>query len=378
MKTISAAIIGATGYAGVELARLLCVHPNVEKLYLSSVSFEGQNITDIYPNLADCLNEKTDGTLLSADEAKSACDVLFTALPNGLAEEYAYYCVKNGKKLIDLSADFRFHNEETFKKWYGSSWKYPAVHCESVYGLPEYNRRKIKEARVVGNPGCYVTCATLALIPALLREIIDTSDDFPIIIDAKSGVTGAGRSATMTNQFCECGEAFSAYKVGSHRHQPEIQKNCEVIIADRKGCAYSDCAPERKVSVIFTPHLVPMSRGIFSTIYARLSQTFTKEADNSTSADEIAERIRQIYREHYKDERFVRVLKANAQASTKNVRLSNFCDIQLYVVNGGKTLQITSVIDNMQKGSSAQAVQNMNIMFGFDESAGIGNIPSAF
>ncbi len=359
---ISAGIIGATGYAGVELVRILLRHPQVEKLYVSSVSFEGQNIEDIYPNLSGLLSKKTDGKLLTADEVKEKSDVLFTALPHGIAEEYADYCVKNGKKLIDLSADFRFNlDEATFKKWYKADWKFPGVHEESVYGLPEFNREKIKKARVIGNPGCYVTSATLGLLPALKNGIVGTD---MIIVDAKSGVTGAGRNATMTNQFCECGEAMSAYKVGAHRHQPEIAKNCSVIAG-------------KKVNVLFTPHLVPMSRGIIATIYAPLSDEW-KEKLAGKSADEAAAAVREIYADTYKSEPFVRVLKAGQTATTKNVRGSNFCDMQVYVASEGSMLVITSVLDNMVKGASGQAVQNMNLLFGFDECEGIDLIPAAF
>lgn len=349
---ISAGIIGATGYAGVELVRLLLRHPQVEKLYLSSVSFEGQNITDIYPNLEGLLADKTDGLLLTADDVKQKADVVFTALPHGIAEEYADYCVKNGKKLIDLSADFRFDlDEATFTKWYKAEWKFPEVHKESVYGLPEMNREKIKKARVIGNPGCYVTATTLAMLPALKAGLVDTSG--VVIADAKSGVTGAGRNATMTNQFCECGEAMSAYKVGAHRHQPEIAHNMTV-------------AAGKNVNVVFTPHLVPMSRGIISTVYAPLTKACT------------AEEIRALYADFYKDEPFVRVLKEGRVATTKNVRASNFCDMQVYTVNGGTMLEVTSVLDNMVKGAAGQAVQNMNLLFGFAETAGLELIPAAF
>ena len=358
---ISAGIIGATGYAGAELVRILVQHSGVENLFLSSVSFEGQNIQDIYPNLAGRLNGKTDGALLTADEVKEKADVIFTALPNGLAEAYADYAVAHGKKLIDLSADFRFNlDEATFKAWYKADWKFPAVHKESVYGLPEYNRAKIARARVIGNPGCYVTSATLGLLPALKADIIETD---MIVVDSKSGVTGAGRNPTMTNQFCECGESFSAYKVGAHRHQPEIAKNCAVIAG-------------KPVGIVFTPHLLPMSRGILSTIYAPLSADFAKKIAG-LSAAEASAKVRAIYADTYKDEPFVRVLQEGQGVATKNVRYSNFCDIQVYLVNGGTMLEITSVIDNMGKGAAGQAVQNMNLMYGFAETTGIDFVPPA-
>lgn len=354
---IQAAIIGATGYAGAELFRILLQHPEVEKIYCSSVSFEGQQIESVYQNFLGQLSSKCDGTLLSADEAREKADIVFTALPHGIAEQHAAWCVQNGKKIIDLSADFRYGtDEETFKTWYKKSWDFPEIHAESVYGLPELNRERIKAARVIGNPGCYVTSATLALLPALSENLIETDS---IIVDSKSGVTGAGRNATMTNQFCECGESFSAYSVGRHRHQSEIQRNCSLIA-------------QKEAAVIFTPHLVPQSRGILSTVYAQLTEDGARRIGNS------AERLRELYRETYRNEPFVRVLPEGVCATTRTVRYSNFCDIQVYVVNGGRMLEITSCLDNMIKGASGQAVQNMNVMFGFDEHSGIGFIPPAF
>lgn len=348
---ITAGIIGATGYAGVELLRILLRHPHVAGLKLSSVSFEGQNVADIYPNLIGQLGDKTDGLLCAAEEVTETSDVVFTALPHGVAEKHADYCVAHGKKLIDLSADFRFGMDEaTFRQWYKKDWEYPAVHEESVYGLPEMNRDAIRSARVIGNPGCYVTAATLALLPALKSGIISTDT---IIVDAKSGVTGAGRTPTQTNHFCECGESFSAYGVGKHRHQPEIARNCSI-------------AAGRPVGIVFTPHLLPESRGIISTVYASLSQAQTEPE------------IRALYAESYKAEPFVRVLPEGRTPATKNVRYSNFCDVQVYAVNGGRTLQIISSLDNMIKGAAGQATQNMNLMFGFAETAGIDFIPPAF
>ena len=349
--TVKAGIIGATGYAGVELVRILLRHSGVEKLYLSSVSFEGKNITEVYPNLIGQLGDKTDGLLINADKVLESSDVVFAALPNGLAEPYALYCKEKGKKFIDLSADFRFGEDEaTYVEYYKKAWEHKELHAEAVYGLPEMNRDKIKKASIIGNPGCYVTASTLGLLPALKAGLIDTS---LIIVDAKSGVTGAGRNATMTNQFCECGESFSAYKVGSHRHQPEIARNCTE-------------AAGKKTNVIFTPHLLPQNRGILATIYAPL----TKKLDSAE--------IRKIYADFYKDEHFVRVLPEGVSPTTRSVRYTNYCDMQVYAVNGGETLEIISVIDNMIKGSAGQAAQNMNLMCGFKESEGIDFVPTGF
>ena len=348
---ITAGIIGATGYVGVELVRLLVAHPSVAKLSLSSVSFEGQNIVDIYPNLRGLLRGKSDGLLVDADAVVEASDVVFTALPHGVAEKYAAACVEKGKKLIDLSADFRFDDDEaTFKAWYGKGYEFPAVHAESVYGLPELNREKIRLARVIGNPGCYVTATTLSLLPMLAKGLVKTE---LIIADAKSGVTGTGRNPTATNNFSECGEAFAPYNVGKHRHQPEIARNMSI-------------AAGKPVNVVFTPHLLPMSRGIISTVYAPLAKPMT------------AEEAHAIYAEHYKDEPFVRVLPLGSTATTRNVRGSNFCDLSVHVVNGGTMLEMVSAIDNMLKGAAGQAVQNMNLICGFAETAGIDLVPAAF
>lgn len=355
--TIKAGIIGATGYAGVELFRILLRHPGVEKIYASSVSFEGKRIDEVYPNLLGQLGTKSDGMLLTADEVKVKADVVFTALPHGIAEQYADYCVKNGKKLIDLSADFRYGMDEaTFKEWYKKDWQFPAVHKESVYGSPEMNREQIKSARVIGNPGCYVTSATLALLPALKAGLLDTS---AIIVDSKSGVTGSGRNPTMSNQFCECGESFSAYKVGAHRHQSEIARNCTILAG-------------KDANIIFTPHLIPQNRGILSTIYAPLSESGIALASKGVSA------VRELYSAAYAAEPFVRVLPEGVNPTTRTVRYTNYCDMQVYLVNGGKMLEIVSVLDNMVKGAAGQAVQNMNLMYGFDERTSIDFVPTAF
>lgn len=352
IEMINVGIIGATGYVGVELLAILLRHSKVEALYLSSVSFEGQNIEDIYPNLRSfCDGKKCSGKLLTAEEVVEKSDLIFTALPHGLAEQWADICLKEGKKLIDLSSDFRFDDDEkTFTQWYKKAWDFPHTHKSAVYGLPELNREKIQKTSIVGNPGCYVTSALLALIPALKNKYLASS---PIIIDSKSGITGSGRNPSAVNNFSEAGESFKAYGVGSHRHQPEIAHVLSQI-------------SDEKPSVIFTPHLLPMSRGILSCSYAVLNKETT------------IEEIHALYKDYYKAEPFVRVLPLGSLPETRNVRGTNYCDISIFIVNEGKMLQVVSVLDNMVKGASGQAVQNMNIMYGFDEKEGIDFVPRAF
>jgi N-acetyl-gamma-glutamyl-phosphate reductase len=343
---IKAGVIGATGYAGVELVRLLLKHPNVEIAAVSSVSFEGKQLDEVYPALRKiCGLECGD-----ADEVVSACDVVFAALPHGLSQDIAYRCVNLGKKFIDLGADFRLENPEEYEKWYACEYRYPELHEKAVYGIPELFRDEIKGKSLVANPGCYPTSAALGLAPALRAGIIEPEG---IVIDSKSGVTGAGRKPTQGTHFPECNEAFSAYKVAEHRHTPEIEQTLSRISGD-------------KASVTFVPHLLPVNRGILSTMYAKLNKEIT------------AAQVREMYREAYDGEYFVRVLPEGAGADIKNVKCSNYCDIQVYVDEHTKTLIVTSAIDNMVKGASGQAVQNMNLLFGFEETAGIDMIPLTF
>lgn len=352
---IQVGVIGATGYVGVELVRLLARHPKVGGLAISSISFEGKHLDDVYPNFMGCV----DAVLESAEAVVEKSDVIFTALPHGVAEQYADMCLKRGKKLIDLSADFRFGtDEQLFTKWYKTSWRFPHTHEKAVYGLPEMNRKEIAKASIVGNPGCYVTSATLGLLPALENGLIRID---PIIIDSKSGVTGTGRTASMRNNFSECGESFSPYAIDSHRHLPEIERNLSKTAGE-------------PCQIVFTPHLVPMGRGIVSTIYAKLHDAIYKLADAKTN-EKI---IRRLYSDFFTNDPFVRILEEGSIPSTKNVRYSNYCDISVHVVGNGSMLQICSALDNMIKGAAGQAIENMNIMCGFKETMGIDMIPSAF
>ena len=337
-------IIGATGYAGVELFRLLLAHPNVKVEAISSVSFEGKPIWEVYPSLYGI----TDMTLENQDKVVEKCDVVFASLPHGLSEEIGKKCYDAGKVFIDLGADFRLDSAEEYSYWYKQEYKVPELHSVSVYGLCEIFRDDIKTHTLIGNPGCYPTSVALALAPALKYGLIDTNG---IIVDSKSGTTGAGRGLAQNLHYADCNESFAPYKVASHRHTPEIEQTLSKIAG-------------KDVKITFVPHLLPINRGIVSTIYADIKSDFGN--------------IYESYKEFYKNERFVRILPLGKITNLKEVRMSNYCDISLFEDKRAGKLIIVSAIDNMVKGAAGQAIQNMNIICGFDEGAGISMIPPAF
>ena len=341
-KKINAGIIGATGSAGAELFRLLSCHANVNISAVSSTSFEGKSISEVYP----ALTTEKGFTLTSADEVIKSSDVIFAALPHGLSEEIAAKC--DGKVLIDLGADFRLTDENSYQKWYGLEYKYPRLHEKALYCLPEINRDKIPKVDIIANPGCYPTSIALGLMPALKRGLIETDG---IIIDSKSGVTGAGRVLTQGTHYPDTNEAFSAYKAGLHRHTPEIEQTLSLLSG-------------KSVNVTFVPHLLPVNRGILSTIYVKTQKALDE--------------IYKAYTEAYQNEKFVRVMPKGVYANIKNVRMSNYCDISLHKDEHTDTLIITSAIDNMVKGAAGQAIQNMNIRFGFKEDEGLGMLAPSF
>ncbi|GHV19915.1 N-acetyl-gamma-glutamyl-phosphate reductase [Spirochaetia bacterium] len=371
-------IIGSTGYAGAELVRILSAHPNVTKLFLSSTSNEGKNITEIYPNFFNVVP----ALLVDSATAIEKSDCVFAALPHSVGEDFAKKCFDTGKPFIDLSADFRFDGDEsTYNAWYDKPYKYKELHENSIYGLCELNRQKIKDAAkaqkgavIIGNPGCYPTAASLGAMPALVRGIAAAGT---IIVDAASGITGGGRGLNRAYHFAECADSVKPYKVGEHRHTPEISRNFQMM----EKTTNNTVRP-----VIFTPHLAPMNRGILSTIYIPLREanpSDSKIAHNAprpatTEIKERLEKIHSVYCEFYKNEHFVRVLPLGLFASTGAVRHSNFCDISVHIDYSGSTLIVVSAIDNMVKGAAGQAVQNMNIIFGFDESAGLTAAPALF
>ena len=339
---IKVAVLGATGYAGIELVRILSNHPDVKLEILGSHSFDGQPISDVYQNFAHVL----DMTCEELDLDKVAqCDVAFTALPHGASKDVIPSLIEKGIKVIDLSGDFRYDDIKVYEEWYGQEHSSPELLAESVYGLCELHRDEVKKARLIGNPGCYTTCSILGAYP-LLKSGIGNSKN--VIVDAKSGVTGAGRSLALGVHFCECTENSKAYKVANHRHTSEIEQEL------------SKAAGEA-VMISFTPHLIPQKRGILSTIYVNLNKPCTTQE------------IVDLYKDFYKDEYFVRVKDAGKLPETKHVAGSNFVDIGVVVDERLNRAVIVSAIDNLGKGAASQAVQNMNIMFGLDEKTGIAN-----
>ena len=346
-KIIKAGIIGATGYAGCELVRLLLNHPSAKVEAVSSVSFEGQKFDDVYPSFIKNL----DMTLTDADTVVDKCDVIFAALPHGLSEPLAKKCIDKNKILIDLGADFRLEDGEVYEKWYGKKFTDKKIHEDAVYCIPELHREKINETvSVIANPGCYPTSISLALAPAIKADIISLEG---IIIDSKSGVTGAGRGLTQGTHYPDTNEAFAAYKAGAHRHTPEIEQTLSKL-------AGSD------VKVTFVPHLLPVNRGIESSVYCKLSKDIT------------VDEIHKLFTEFYKNEKFVRVQPLGTYANIKNVRVSNYCDISLHLDQHTGTLISSSCIDNMVKGAAGQAIQNMNIRAGIEESTGLTALAPSF
>lgn len=343
---IKAGIIGATGYAGAELVRLLLSHPKAELAAISSVSFEGKVLSEVYPayyGLCDMVCE-------SANDVVEKSDVIFAALPHGLSQELAAQCDAKQKVFIDLGADFRLENEEDYKEWYGGEYLDKDLHARSVYALPELFREQIKGKTILANPGCYTTGVPLALAPAVKYGLVETAG---IIADCKSGVTGAGRGLSQNTHYPDLNEGFHPYKVAAHRHTPEIEQTLSHLAGE-------------KVTITFVPHLLPVNRGILSTCYARLKKGVTKE------------KLREAYESFYRGESFIRLLPDGKVADIHNIKCSNFCDISLHVDSRTGTLIAVSAIDNMVKGAAGQAIQNMNLVFGLEETAGLTMTPPAF
>ncbi len=338
---IKVGIVGGTGYTGVELLRLLALHPEVELVAITSRGEAGAAVAGMFPSLRGYVK-------LDFSDPKDAplgdCDVVFFATPNGIAMQQAEALLASGVRVIDLAADFRIKDIAVWEKWYGMSHASPDLVAEAVYGLPEVNREKIRSARLIANPGCYPTATQLGFLPLIENGCVDTTS---LIADAKSGVSGAGRKAEVHSLFSEAADNFKAYGVPGHRHLPEIRQGLSL-------------AAGREVGLTFVPHLTPMIRGIHATLYARI----TREAD-----------FQAMFEERYANEPFVDVLPPKSHPETRSVRAANTCRIAIHRPQGGDTLVVLSVIDNLVKGAAGQAVQNMNIMFGFDECAGLSLVP---
>ena len=342
---IKVGIIGSTGYAGGELVRLLTAHKHAEIVWYGSRSYIDKKYADVYRNMFEIVdNVCMDDNM---EELAERVDVIFTATPQGLCASLVNEEILSKVKIIDLSADFRIKDVATYEKWYGLEHKSPQFIEEAVYGLCEINREKVKKARLVANPGCYTTCSILTVYPLAKEGMIDMST---LIIDAKSGTSGAGRGANVSNLYCEVNENIKAYGVTTHRHTPEIEEQLGY-------------AAEESVVLNFTPHLVPMNRGILVTGYAKLMR--------DVSDDE----IKAIYDKYYADEKFVRVLEKEVCPETKWVEGSNYVDINFRVDKRTGRIIMMGAMDNLVKGAAGQAVQNMNLMFGLGEAEGLELVP---
>jgi N-acetyl-gamma-glutamyl-phosphate reductase len=341
---IKVGIVGGTGYTGVELLRLLATHPQVQLQAVTSRKEDGMPVADMYPSLRGRV-----ALAFSAPEKANLteCDVVFFATPHGVAMAQTPELLAAGVKVIDLAADFRLQDTAVFEKWYKLAHSCPELLKEAVYGLPELNRAAIKDARIIGNPGCYPTTMQLGLAPLLKAGVVDASH---LIADCKSGVSGAGRKAEVAMLFSEASDNFKAYGVSGHRHSPETVEQLGKLT-------------EQKIGLLFTPHLVPMIRGMHSTIYARL----TKELDNAA--------LQALFEDGYKNEPFVDVMPFGSHPETRSTRGSNMLRIALHRPNDGDTLVVLVVQDNLVKGSAGQAVQCMNLMFGFEETTGLMHVP---
>jgi N-acetyl-gamma-glutamyl-phosphate reductase len=337
---IKVGIVGGTGYTGIELLRILAQHPEADLVAITSRKEAGTPVQEVFPSLRGIVD------LVYSDPSRTdltKCDVVFFATPNTVAMGETKALVESGVRIVDLSADFRIKNVSEWEKWYKVKHASPELLSQAVYGLPEVNRGKIREARLIANPGCYPTAIQLGLLPLIEAGCVDVAH---LIADAKSGVSGAGKRTEEQLLFSEASDNFKAYGVSGHRHWPEILQGLEL-------------AAGRKVGLTFVPHLVPMIRGIHATLYAQVTR---------------ATEFQRIFEDRYRNEPFVDVLPAGSEPDTRSVRAANTCRIAIHRPHGGDTLVVLSVIDNLVKGASGQAIQNMNIMFGFEETMGLSHL----
>ncbi len=338
---IKVGIIGSTGYAGQELVRLLLGHKDAKVVWYGSRSYIDKRYSEVFGNMFQIVDDKCMDD--NMEELAKAVDVIFTATPQGLCSSLVNEEVLNKVKIIDLSADFRIKDVATYEEWYGIEHKSPSFIEEAVYGLCEINREDIKKARLIANPGCYTTCSILSLYPLVKEGIIKPQS---IIVDAKSGTSGAGRSAKVPNLYCEVNENIKAYGVLTHRHTPEIEEQLGY-------------AAQEDINIIFTPHLVPMNRGILVTAYADLAKEVSYEE------------VKAIYDKYYKDEVFVRVLDKDVPPETRWVEGSNYVDVNFKLDKRTNRIVVMGALDNVVKGAAGQAVQNMNLVFGLPETEGL-------
>jgi len=341
---IKIGIIGSTGYAGAVLTKLLLNHPNVQIVFLASHSYANNKFSCIYGNFKNILET----ACINSDDVEkylNKIDVLFTALPSGKTFEIVPKAIKSGVKVIDLGADYRLKSKETYEAWYKIKHPCSNLLSEAVYGLPEIAKDEIKSSNLIANPGCYPTASSLALIPLLKYDLIEKNS---IIIDAKSGVTGSGRKASIGNSYVECNESVKAYGVTTHRHTPEIEQTLSYIAKDN-------------INLVFTPHLIPMDRGILSTCYGNLKKEISLNY------------IYDLYKEFYKNDPFIRII--DELPETRWVKGSNYCDIAIRIDKRTNKIIALAAIDNLMKGAASQAVQNMNIIYGLNEKTGLEIVP---
>jgi N-acetyl-gamma-glutamyl-phosphate reductase len=345
MNAIRVGLVGATGYTGVELMRLLSVHPNAQLVAVTSRSERGKKVSEVFTSLGS----QIDLTYCDPEDARlHACDAVFFAAPNGTAMEAVPDLLKKGVRIIDLAADFRLKDPSSWEAWYGMPHRCPELVQQAVYGLPEINRVAISQAQLVANPGCYPTAVILGLLPLVEGRLIDLDH---VIADAKSGISGAGRKAELSTAFCETADNFKDYNASRHRHHPEIVQALSMAAG----------AP---VSLTFVPHLLPINRGIHATIYGRMIN-----ADKQS-----VETLYELYQSRFGTEPFVEVCPPRSHPDTRSVRGANLCRLGIHQPLNGGTVVVLSVIDNLVKGAAGQAIQNMNLMFGYEETAGLSGL----
>jgi N-acetyl-gamma-glutamyl-phosphate reductase len=353
--TVRVAVVGASGYTGGELLRLLTMHPHVKITAVTSEKSAGSPISSLFPNLASLLPLAFEA--LAPDALVKRADVVFLALPHTKSFEPAAACLAAGKRVIDLSADYRLKEPGLYQTWYKTPHPHPALLQDAVYGLPELHRAEVRTARLVASPGCYPTAAILQLAPLAAKGLLKPDT---VVIDAKSGVSGAGRSPALPYHFPEAHESIEAYQVGQHRHIPEIEQELSALAGHKPAGprkAHGSGIPS--VRVAFTPHLVPMNRGILSTAYCRLTEPLDGQA------------IRALYQDFYKGERFIRLMENGSTANPRHVRGSNFCDLALFNDERAGWFVTVAALDNLVKGAAGQAIQAMNLMLEYPEETGL-------